>query len=132
MTEIEQNQLAEPYGTKVPVSGPLPSSEARPLLWRSLLAATLIALAVFLLRAVYLDRSFDIFIDEITYLCTWGWIDTDEVVATIRERPQSVNVIISGRDAPQAIVDLADTVTEMGEVKHAYQQGVRAKRGIDY
>ena len=73
-----------------------------------------------------------VILDEITYLCTWGWIDTDEVVATIRDRPEQVNVIITGRDAPQAIVDLADTVTEMREVKHAYQQGIRAKRGIDY
>jgi cob(I)alamin adenosyltransferase len=73
-----------------------------------------------------------VILDEITYLCTWDWIDTDEVVATIRDRPEQVNVIITGRDAPQAIVDLADTVTEMREIKHAYQQGIRAKRGIDY
>jgi cob(I)alamin adenosyltransferase len=73
-----------------------------------------------------------VILDELTYLCTWGWIDTDEVVATLRDRPEHVNVIVTGRDAPAAIVDLADTVTEMREVKHAYQQGVRAKRGIDY
>jgi cob(I)alamin adenosyltransferase len=71
-------------------------------------------------------------LDELTYLCTWGWIDTAEVVATIRDRPEHVNVIITGRDAPAEIVELADTVTEMREIKHAYQQGIRAKRGIDY
>ena len=71
-------------------------------------------------------------LDELTYLCTWGWIDTDDVVATIRDRPERTSVIVTGRDAPAAIVDLADTVTEMTEVKHAYQQGIRAKRGIDY
>ena len=71
-------------------------------------------------------------LDEITYLCTWGWIDTDDVVATIRDRPEPVNVIITGRDAPAAIVELADTVTEMNEIKHAYRRGIRAKRGIDY
>jgi cob(I)alamin adenosyltransferase len=49
-----------------------------------------------------------------------------------RNRPEHVNVVITGRDAPPAIVELADTVTEMTEVKHAYQQGIRAKRGIDY
>jgi ATP:corrinoid adenosyltransferase len=53
-------------------------------------------------------------------------------VATIRDRPETVNVIITGRDAPEAIVALADTVTEMNEVKHAYKNGIRAKRGIDY
>jgi cob(I)alamin adenosyltransferase len=73
-----------------------------------------------------------VILDEITYLCTWGWIDTDDVVATIRDRPETVSVIITGRDAPKAIVELADTVTEMHEVKHAYHNGIRAKRGIDY
>ena len=73
-----------------------------------------------------------VILDEITYLCTWGWIDTDDVVVTIRDRPEPVNVIITGRDAPAAIVELADTVTEMNEIKHAYRKGIRAKRGIDY
>jgi len=73
-----------------------------------------------------------VILDELTYLCTWGWIDTDEVVATIRNRPEHVNVIITGRDAPAAIVEMADTVTEMTEIKHAYRDGIRAKRGIDY
>jgi cob(I)alamin adenosyltransferase len=73
-----------------------------------------------------------VILDEITYLCNWGWIDTDDVVATIRERPAHVNVVATGRDAPPALVDVADTVTEMREVKHAFQQGIRASRGIDY
>ena len=71
-------------------------------------------------------------LDELTYLCTWGWIDTDDVVATIRDRPAHVNIIITGRDAPAELIEIADTVTEMREIKHAYQQGIRAKRGIDY
>ncbi|HWL42854.1 MAG TPA: cob(I)yrinic acid a,c-diamide adenosyltransferase [Ilumatobacter sp.] len=73
-----------------------------------------------------------VILDELTYLCTWEWVDTADVVATIRDRPERVNVIVTGRDAPADIVELADTVTEMREVKHAYQQGIRAKRGIDY
>jgi cob(I)alamin adenosyltransferase len=73
-----------------------------------------------------------VILDELTYLCTWGWISTDEVVATIANRPRHVNIIITGRDAPQAIIDLADTVTEMRHVKHAYDSGILAKRGIDY
>jgi cob(I)alamin adenosyltransferase len=71
-------------------------------------------------------------LDEITYLLTWGWVDLDEVLAVLRDRPPSVNVICTGRDAPQALIDLADTVTEMRQVKHAYEAGIRAKRGIDY
>jgi cob(I)alamin adenosyltransferase len=73
-----------------------------------------------------------VILDELTYLCTWGWVDVGDVVRAIRERPEHVNVIVTGRDAPAELVELADTVTEMREVKHAYQQGVRAKRGIDY
>lgn len=73
-----------------------------------------------------------VLLDELTYLCSWGWVDEDDVVATISGRPEHVNVIITGRDAPAALVDIADTVTEMTEIKHAYQQGIRAKRGIDY
>ena len=73
-----------------------------------------------------------VILDELTYLCSWGWIDTSEVVAAIAGRPEHVNIVITGRDAPAEIVEVADTVTEMTEIKHAYQQGVRAKRGIDY
>jgi cob(I)alamin adenosyltransferase len=73
-----------------------------------------------------------VILDELTYLCTWGWVDQADVVATIAARPERVNVIVTGRDAPAELIEIADTVTEMTEVKHAYQQGIRAKRGIDY
>ena len=73
-----------------------------------------------------------VILDELTYLCSWGWIDTSEVVDTIEQRPDHVNIVITGRDAPQDLIDIADTVTEMTEIKHAYSQGIRAKRGIDY
>ena len=71
-------------------------------------------------------------LDEVTYPVNWGWVDLDEVVATLRDRPEHVNVVVTGRDAPEAIIDVADTVTEMRKVKHAYDTGVRAKKGIDY
>lgn len=73
-----------------------------------------------------------VILDELTYLCSWGWIDTSEVVDAIKQRPDHVNIVITGRDAPQDLIDIADTVTEMTEIKHAYSQGIRAKRGIDY
>jgi cob(I)alamin adenosyltransferase len=73
-----------------------------------------------------------VILDEVTYLCTWGWVDVDDVVGAIRDRPYHVNIVATGRDAPQALIDVADTVTEMTEIKHAYQAGIRAKRGIDY
>jgi cob(I)alamin adenosyltransferase len=71
-------------------------------------------------------------LDEITYPMNWGWIDTDAVVATIRDRPKNVNIVATGRDAPAALVDVADTVTEMRNIKHAYDSGIVAKKGIDY
>jgi cob(I)alamin adenosyltransferase len=70
--------------------------------------------------------------DELTYLPSFGWIDVAEIVEAIAARPRHVNVIITGRDAAPELIELADTVTEMREVKHAYQQGIRAMRGIDY
>jgi cob(I)alamin adenosyltransferase len=73
-----------------------------------------------------------VILDELTYLCTWGWIDTEAVVATLRDRPENVNVIVTGRDCPAEIVEIADTVTEMRKVKHAYDKGIAAKKGIEY
>ena len=71
-------------------------------------------------------------LDEVTYPVNWGWIDVDDVVTTITSRPSTVNVVLTGRNAPQAVIDIADTVTEMAEVKHAYRSGIRAMKGVDY
>lgn len=71
-------------------------------------------------------------LDEITYPLNWGWLDLDEVLEVIAGRPADVNVAATGRDAPERLVELADTVTEMVNVKHAYDRGVSALRGIDY
>lgn len=71
-------------------------------------------------------------LDEITYPIQWGWIDEADVLAAVRDRPGPVHVILTGRGASDALVDLADTVTEMRKVKHAYDTGVIAKKGIDY
>jgi cob(I)alamin adenosyltransferase len=71
-------------------------------------------------------------LDELTYLMNWGWIDADDVLRTLTQRPATVNVVVTGRDASQALIDIADTVTEMRNVKHAYDRGIAAKRGIDY
>jgi cob(I)alamin adenosyltransferase len=71
-------------------------------------------------------------LDEITYPMNWGWIDADRVLETIRARPPHVNVIATGRDAQPGLVALADTVTEMVKVRHAYDAGVKARRGLDF
>lgn len=72
-----------------------------------------------------------VLLDEITYPMNWGWISSDEVADTIRNRPDHVNVIATGRDAPAELVEVADTVTEMRKVKHAFDRGIKARRGID-
>jgi cob(I)alamin adenosyltransferase len=77
------------------------------------------------------DHQLVIF-DELTYLASFGWLPINDIVGPIKDRPRHVNVVITGRDAAPELIDLADTVTEMREVKHAYQQGIRAMRGLDY
>ncbi len=71
-------------------------------------------------------------LDEISYAMTWGWIDAAEVAAALAERPEQVSVILTGRDMASEVVEVADTVTEMVSVKHAFDSGIRAKKGIDY
>ena len=71
-------------------------------------------------------------LDEITYPINWGWIEGAAVVETIRKRPGKVNVVATGRDAPAALVEIADTVTEMIKIRHAYDRGIKARRGIDF
>lgn len=71
-------------------------------------------------------------LDEITYPVNYGWLDGAVVCRAIRERSPRTNVFCTGRNAPPELVELADTVTEMRMVKHAYTTGVRARRGIDF
>ena len=71
-------------------------------------------------------------LDEVTYPINWGWVNLCEVRAAVAGRPARVNVVVTGRDAPRQLVDIADTVTEMISVKHAYDRGVAAIRGIDF
>ena len=71
-------------------------------------------------------------LDEITYPLNWEWIDADEVIETIRTRPPHVNVVATGRDASTGLCEIADTVTEMIAIKHAFDAGVAAMRGIEF
>jgi len=73
-----------------------------------------------------------IVLDEITYPIKWGWIALPEILEAIADRPPRLNLILTGRDAPQELMDAADTVSEMVSHKHAFQRGIRAIRGIDF
>jgi len=70
-------------------------------------------------------------LDELTYPINYGWLDLDRVLADLAARPPRQHVIITGRGAPAALCEAADTVTEMNDLKHAFRDGVRAQRGID-
>ena len=71
-------------------------------------------------------------LDEINYAISYGMLDATRVAETLKQKPELVHVILTGRNAHPTIVDLADTVTDMRQVKHAYQKGVMAQRGIEY
>lgn len=71
-------------------------------------------------------------LDEFTYPLHWGWIDVDEVVETLTARPGSQHVVITGRNAPQKLMDAADLVTEMSKIKHPMDAGRKGQRGIEW
>jgi cob(I)alamin adenosyltransferase len=73
-----------------------------------------------------------VILDEINYAISYKMLDPERVAEILRRKPPMVHVILTGRNAHPTIVDLADTVTEMREVKHAYQKGILAQRGIEY
>jgi len=71
-------------------------------------------------------------LDEINYAISYGMLDPAKVVEALQSKPEQVHVILTGRNAHPTIVEIADTVTEMRQVKHAYEKGVMAQRGIEY
>lgn len=71
-------------------------------------------------------------LDEFTYPMTWGWVDVDDVVATLVDRPGHQHVVITGRNAAPALVDAADLVTEMAKVKHPMDAGQKGQKGIEW
>ena len=73
-----------------------------------------------------------IVLDEINYAIGYSMLDAERVADVLRRKPEMLHVILTGRNAPPALVELADTVTEMREVKHAYPKGILAQRGIEF
>ena len=83
-------------------------------------------------RAIQSGQWNLVVLDEINYAISYGMLDPAKVVDTLRKKPAMVHVILTGRNAHPTIVEMADTVTEMRQVKHAYEKGVMAQRGIEY
>lgn len=71
-------------------------------------------------------------LDEFTYPMKWGWVDVDEVVSTLKERPGYQHVIITGRNADPRLIDAADLVVEMTKIKHPMDEGQKGQRGIEW
>ena len=80
-----------------------------------------------------LSGNFDLIIlDELNYVLGYGYLPVEDVVRCLKSRPAHVHVIVTGRNAPDELIAIADCVTEMREVKHPYRNGIQAQKGIDY
>ena len=71
-------------------------------------------------------------LDELTYMLTYGYLDKKMVLQALESRPPSQHVIVTGRNASKELIEIADTVSEVGETKHAFYDGVKVQKGIDY
>ena len=73
-----------------------------------------------------------VILDELTYLVSYDMIDEEEILEILTGRPDDVHIVITGRGASEKLIDVADLVTEMHEVKHPYKKGVKAQKGIEF
>ncbi|UJF19908.1 cob(I)yrinic acid a,c-diamide adenosyltransferase [Vibrio sp. SS-MA-C1-2] len=78
------------------------------------------------------DRYDVILLDELTYMVTYGYIELDDVVAALNNRPKEQSVIITGRACHRTLIEMADTVSEVKNTKHAFESGVKVRKGIDW
>ncbi|WP_371876184.1 cob(I)yrinic acid a,c-diamide adenosyltransferase [Vibrio sp. HB161653] len=79
------------------------------------------------------DPNIDlVLLDELTYMITYGYIDLEEVIDALSQRPSMQSVIITGRAAHRQLIELADTVSEVKNIKHAFESGIKAQKGIDW
>jgi len=79
------------------------------------------------------DNSYHLVVlDELTYMLSFKYLDQDKVLSALKNRPQNQSLVVTGRGGGSAIADLADTVSEIKEIKHAYNAGIMARKGVDY
>ncbi len=83
-------------------------------------------------RRIAAERYEFLLLDELTYAITFGWIDEADVVETLRARPGFQHVVVTGRDAAPGLIEAADLVSEVVQVKHPLDQGIRAQQGIEW
>jgi len=79
------------------------------------------------------DASFHLVVlDELTYMLSFKYLDESRVLAALQNRPPEQSVVVTGRGGGSALIDIADTVTELKDVKHAYEAGIKARKGVDF
>ncbi|MDE0509476.1 MAG: cob(I)yrinic acid a,c-diamide adenosyltransferase [Gammaproteobacteria bacterium] len=84
-------------------------------------------------EALLADEATDLVIlDELTYMLTYGYLDKARVLKALRGRPARQHVVVTGRNASRELLEIADTVSEVNEVRHAFNHGVKAQKGLDY
>ena len=89
--------------------------------------------AVRICREKIFSEKYDVIIlDEVNYAITLGLIDVQEIIKIIKEKPSELDLVLTGRNVKEEIVELADLVTEMKEIKHPFKSGIKAKKGIDF
>jgi len=84
-------------------------------------------------RPMLSDPSFDLVVlDELTYMIAYDYLDVDDILEAIKSRPPGQSVVVTGRGGGAALQEIMDTVSEVREVKHAFKDGIRARKGVDY
>lgn len=83
-------------------------------------------------RQLESDEFSLVILDELTYLMKYGFVEQDEILNGLANRREDLHAVVTGRDAPQELIDMADLVTEMVERKHPYKQGIKAQKGIEF
>jgi cob(I)alamin adenosyltransferase len=78
------------------------------------------------------ERYHLVVLDELTYMLSFKYLDQDMILDALKNRPANQSVVVTGRGGGSALADMADTVSEIKEVKHAYNSGVMARKGVDY
>jgi len=84
-------------------------------------------------QALLKDSATDVVIlDELTYMLTYGYLNKEMVISALENRPSNQHVVVTGRNASKELIEIADTVSEVNETKHAFYSGVKVQKGIDY
>jgi len=83
-------------------------------------------------EAISSGRFDMIILDEISYAILFSWVPLSEMVDTFKQRPAELHLVLTGRKIPEQLIEIADMVTEMNEVKHHYPKGIKSQRGIEY